>query len=70
MRNIEHYSRLRDLFIIGTAAFYLLNILDANVNAHFIDFDISEDLTLNIEPMPTSPYNNTPIPGLTLVYNF
>ena len=67
---ISTYSRRRDLYIIGAVGFYLINILDANVNAHFIDFDISEDLTFHFEPLPSDPLTNTPIPGMTLVYKF
>ena len=67
---IEGYSRQRNLVIIGTVAFYILNVLDANVNAHFIDFDISEDLSLNFEPVSVDPLTNNPIFGATLSYNF
>lgn len=67
---IEGYSRQRNLVIIGTAAFYILNLLDANVNAHFIDFDISEELSLNFEPISVNPLTNTPVFGATLSYNF
>jgi hypothetical protein len=44
------FRRDRDLSIIVTAGFYLLNILDANVDAHMMDYDISEDLSLRIQP--------------------
>ncbi len=46
----DYYRRNRDLLIIITAAFYGLNIIDASVDAHFFNFDISDDLTLNLEP--------------------
>lgn len=67
---IDKYSHDRNLFVIITAGFYLFNILDANVSAHLIDFDISEDLTFNFEPIATDPLTNTPIMGATLSYNF
>ncbi|MBN2807162.1 MAG: hypothetical protein JXR22_10940 [Prolixibacteraceae bacterium] len=67
---ITNYSRQRDLYIIGAVAFYLVNILDANVNAHFIDFDVSEDLSFKFDPLPSDPMTNTPLPGVTLVYKF
>ncbi|MGF7139482.1 DUF5683 domain-containing protein [Roseimarinus sediminis] len=66
----EYYNRQRDLLIIGTVGFYLLNILDANVNAHFLDFDISEDLSLHFEPVGNNPYTNAPLLGASLSYNF
>ncbi len=46
----DYYRRNRDLLIIITAAFYGLNIIDASVDAHFFNFDISDDLTMNLEP--------------------
>ncbi len=38
--------RYRDMNIIFTAAFYALNIIDASVDAHFFNFDISDDLSM------------------------
>lgn len=70
MGGIDLYGRQRNVFIIATAAFYLLNILDANVNAHFIDFDISEDLSINLIQMESNPISPKPAFGATLSYNF
>lgn len=68
---IEKFKRDRNLVIIGAAAFYLLNILDANVNAHFIDFDISEDLSLELQALPRNNYFYTQQAyGAVLTYNF
>lgn len=44
-----HRTR-RDLFLLGFGLVYLLNIADAGVEAHFVHFDVSEDLSLSIEP--------------------
>ena len=33
-----------------TAAIYLLNIVDASVDAHLFDFDVSEDLSIETKP--------------------
>lgn len=46
----DSYRRNRDLCIILTAGVYLLNILDAHVDSHLQDFDISDDLSMNLEP--------------------
>lgn len=46
----DSYRRNRDMAIILTGAAYLLQVLDAHVDAHLKDFDISDDLSLNIEP--------------------
>jgi len=70
VERIDKYRRQRDLYIIATVGFYLLNVLDANVDAHFIDFDISEDLTFNFEPFMVDPITNSPILGGHLVFTF
>ncbi len=46
----DQYRRNRDLAIILTAGVYLLNIIDAHVDAHLKDFDVSDDLSLNVSP--------------------
>lgn len=44
------YRRDRDFFIILTILFYGINILDASVDAHFFTYDISNDLSLKLQP--------------------
>jgi hypothetical protein len=46
----DFYRRNRDLSIILGSVFYLMNILDASVDANLMDFDISDDLSLRVEP--------------------
>ncbi|MBE6219639.1 MAG: hypothetical protein E7126_06300 [Rikenellaceae bacterium] len=46
----DSYRRNRDLCILLTAGVYLLQIIDAHVDAHLQDYDISDDLTMNVEP--------------------
>jgi hypothetical protein len=48
----DFYRRNRDLTIIGFALLYTLNIIDATVDAHFFDFNMSDDLSINIRPEP------------------
>ena len=45
-----YYERNKELSIIMTVAVYILNIVDASVDAHLFDFDVSEDLSLNTTP--------------------
>ena len=47
---MAYYERNKELSIIMTLAVYILNIVDASVDAHLFDFDVSEDLTLNTTP--------------------
>ncbi len=41
----------RDLSVIVTVAYYGLTLIDAFVDAHLYDFDISTDLSLNLRPV-------------------
>ena len=51
LQNLKNqYRRNRDLSIIGMVAVYLVNIMDAHIDAHMQDYDISDDLSLNIVP--------------------
>lgn len=43
--------RLRDLSAFGMGLIYLLNIVDANVDAHLKTFDVSDDLSLELSPV-------------------
>ena len=51
------YRRYRDYSIVATALVYLLQVIDANVFAYMHDFDITDDITMNVEPAVISPYN-------------
>ncbi len=44
------YQRWRDLCIIGSAALYTLNVIDAVVDAHLSSFDVSDDLSIHFRP--------------------
>lgn len=46
----KQYLNWRDLSILGLAAIYFIQIADAGVEAHFLHFDVSEKLSLNVEP--------------------
>lgn len=48
---IKNYHRKnRDLAYIITAGLYALNVIDASVDAHLFNFNISEDLTFHLSP--------------------
>lgn len=52
-RATDYYRRYRDLSAIGIIVVYTLNILEANVSAHFFEYDISENLSMNVAPSLT-----------------
>lgn len=72
-RQKNQYKKHRDQGIIGMAFIYLLNVIDANVDGHLKTFDVSDDLSLNIEPWQNSHIVNSEYKmsyGLSLKINF
>lgn len=59
-RGMDLYKRWRDLSIIGTAGFYVLQIIDATVDAYLFDWDVGEDISLRIHPDAPA---LSPLPG-------
>ncbi len=58
----------KDISIMVTVAFYLVNIIDANVDAHLRQFNVSDDLSL--EPnINFNSLNTQANYGLSLKYN-
>ncbi len=45
------YRRYRDLSIVAAVAVYALSLIDAYVDAQLFDYDISDDLSLQLDPM-------------------
>lgn len=66
----DYYRRNRDLLIICMAGFYGLNIIDASVDAHLFDFDISDDLTFNWQPTVHRNYNKQNFYGVSCSFSF
>lgn len=55
---VDYYKKYRDLSYIGIAAWYLITVLDANVDASLFNYDISNKLDLAITPA------TMPVPGV------
>ena len=60
----------RDWSIVAVVAVYALNILDANVDAHLMDFSLDDDISLNIHPCFLENDINSRKIGLTLRFTF
>lgn len=59
----------RDLFFMGLGLVYLIQVADAAVEAHFVSFDVSKDLTLTFRPK-LIPQGNLATVGIGLSFNF
>ena len=69
---MDYYRRNRDLSYIIGGVWYIANILEAYVDAHFFEYDISDDLSMKISPsfarMPA--FENQPAPGIKISLKF
>ncbi len=63
--NIDDFRRWRDISIIAASAVYVLQIIDASVDAHLFNFDVSDDLSFQWQPSALYVFN-TPAFGATL----
>ena len=60
----DFYRRNREVSILCFVGTYIINVLDASVDAHLFDYDISEDISLQMTPISTANFN-----GLSLTLN-
>ena len=61
----DYYKRNREISYFSFVGIYILNVVDASVNAHLFHFDISDDISFNIRPFST--LSNT---GVSFSLNF
>lgn len=71
----DSYRRNRDLCLILTAGMYVLQIVDAHVDAHLRDYDISDDLSMTVSPMFDYGYStyageSRPTIGMNMSFKF
>ncbi len=65
----DYYRRNRDLSLIFAGLVYVLNIVDASVDAHLFYFDVSDNLSFNIAP-EVYPDRHHPSAGICLKLKF
>lgn len=67
----DYYRRNLELTVIVGAAVYILNIIDATVDAHLFDFEVNDDLSLKFSPTyAPSLSGNKGYAGITLTLKF
>ncbi len=56
----DSFRRYRDMSILMLAGFYLIQIIDAHVDGYLANYDISDDLAMDISPtFINSPYSSS-----------
>lgn len=63
------HQRNRDISLLLTVGFYILNIVDANVDAHLLQFNVNDNLSLNPK-IDQNDLNYKTNFGLALNYSF
>lgn len=65
----DQYRRWRDLSVVVLFAVYVLQIVDATVDAHLMQFDVSDNLSLRFNPrLEWNRTTLTPSMGITLKF--
>ena len=63
----DYYRRNMEFSYILTGLWYLINVIDAAVDAHLFEFKVSDNLAFKIEPqLYRQPTSNKAIPGIGL----
>ncbi|MBR9854964.1 MAG: hypothetical protein GYB37_10365 [Algicola sp.] len=67
----ESSQRDRDLALVISIALYALNIIDANVDSHLKQYNVSDDLAVDFNPyIEINPFTNKPNYGMAMVIKF
>ena len=65
----DYYRRNLELTYIFSTLLYIANILDAAVDAHLWYYDVSDDLSLKIDPFLLPTNKNNYFAGLKITFN-
>ena len=69
IRGQKFHQKNRDLSALITGAIYILNIVDANVDAHLMQFNVNDNLSI-VPDLQQNDITTRPNLGLTLNYKF
>jgi hypothetical protein len=66
----EYYRRNLEISILLSAVWYIMNILDATVDAHLYTYNINKDLSMSASPaIISTEHSNKLNPGIKLTFN-
>lgn len=66
----EQYRRYRDISVISLLGVYLLQVIDANVEANLFLFDTDDNLSMQFIVLPTFTNTTSFSPAISLNYRF
>ncbi len=69
-RGERYYERWRNISVFGLGLVYLLNMIDAMIDAHFFYYDVSDDLTMRIHPALLNEHGMTAAIGVQINFGF
>jgi hypothetical protein len=70
LRMVDYHKRYRDLSMILTGAWYLIQILDANVDASLMNYNVSDNLELALSPKMFNMPGMQSFTGLNLRFTY
>jgi len=65
----DYYQRNMELSFIIMGVWYILQILDASVDAHLYSWEVDDNLNVNIQPVAQPPIRGLQIPGQEMPFN-
>lgn len=64
---MEFYRTRMEISYIALGLLYVLNVVDATVDAHLFTFDVSDDLSIRVMPEFNTFSNNSSYTGMKLI---
>lgn len=66
----DTFRRYRDLNILLSVVLYAINIVEANVAAHLRTFDLTDDISMKVEPNVLTIPGTGFVPGVRMAFTF
>ena len=67
----DYFKKYLDISAIGVGVWYLINVIDATVDAHLMGWNLKDDLSISWNPtLISSPNYNSAAAGVTIALHF